>query len=64
VPKSFKLGGETDQSNIVFLTAKEHIMIHRLMCKFLTGEYRVKSLRAFFRMCYSINKYHQRKIEK
>jgi len=60
VPKSFKLGGETDKDNIVYLTSKEHIIVHHLMCKFLTGEHKTKSLRGFYRMCYSINKYHQR----
>jgi len=55
VPVSFKLGGETDDDNIVYLTAKEHITIHRLMCKFLTREYRTKSLRAFHCMCFKDN---------
>ena len=55
VPISFDLGGETDPANIAYLTAKEHIMIHRLMCKFLSNEYRVKSLRAFHCMCWKDN---------
>lgn len=60
VPRSFKLGGETDSNNIVYLTSKEHIIIHHLMCKFLVDEYKTKSQRGFYRMCYSISKYHQR----
>lgn len=55
VPVSFDLGGETDSNNIVYLTAKEHIMIHRLMCKFLTDQHRAKSLRAFHCMCFKDN---------
>jgi hypothetical protein len=55
VPVSFNLGGKTDYDNIVYLTAKEHIMIHRLMCKFLKDDYRTKSLRAFHCMCFKNN---------
>jgi|AntAceMinimDraft_11_1070367.scaffolds.fasta_scaffold17418_2 hypothetical protein len=55
VPVSFNLGGKNDSDNFVYLTAKEHIMIHRLMCKFLTNEYRIKSLRAFHCMCFKDN---------
>lgn len=52
IPISFKLGGEKDNENIVFLTAKEHIIVHRLMCKFTSGEFKTKSLRAFHCMCF------------
>ena len=38
VPKSYKMGGEKDKENLVHLTAKEHIMVHRLMCKFISCE--------------------------
>lgn len=55
LPRSFGMGGESDPDNIVYLTAKEHILIHRLMCKFTTGEYRIKSLRAFHCMVYKDN---------
>lgn len=55
VPISFSMGGEDDMSNLVFLTAKEHIMVHRLMCKFLENEYRIHALRAFHCMCYKNN---------
>jgi len=55
VPKSFDLGGETDTENIAYLSAKEHILIHRLMCKFTQDEYRVKSLRAFHCMVFVDN---------
>lgn len=55
VPKSFDLGGEVDSENIVYLSAKEHILIHRLMCKFTQDEYRVKSLRAFHCMVFVDN---------
>jgi hypothetical protein len=55
IPVSFNLGGNTDLNNIVFLTSKEHIMVHRLMCKFLSGEYKTKSLRAFHCMCFKDN---------
>jgi transposase-like protein len=55
VPVSFELGGEKDPNNIVFLTSKEHILIHHLMCKFLEGIYRTRSLRAFHCMCVKDN---------
>lgn len=55
LPKSFDLGGHNDKSNIVFLTAKEHIMVHRLMCKFILKEYRIKSLRAYHCMIFKNN---------
>lgn len=56
VPKSFGLGGEKDPQNIVYLTAKEHIMAHRLLCKFVTEEKcLLSSLRAFHCMTYVDN---------
>lgn len=55
VPVSFSLGGETDDNNIVYLTSKEHIMIHRLMCNFLIDDHKTKSLRAFHCMCFKNN---------
>jgi predicted DNA-binding protein YlxM (UPF0122 family) len=55
VPKSFKLGGDKDACNIVYLTAKEHIIIHRLLCKITTDKYRICSLRAYHAMCYINN---------
>jgi len=55
LPISFCLGGEKDAENIVYLTAKEHIMVHRLMCKFSKNEYRIKSLRAYHCMVWKNN---------
>jgi transposase len=55
VPKSFDLGGDIDLENIVYLSAKEHILVHRLMCKFTQNEYRIKSLRAFHCMVFIDN---------
>lgn len=56
VPKSFGLGGNTDPQNIVYLTAKEHIMAHRLLCKFVIEEKcMLASLRAFHCMVYVDN---------
>jgi 5-methylcytosine-specific restriction endonuclease McrA len=53
IPKSFRMGGEKDQENIVYLSAKEHIMVHRLMCKFFSGVLKTKSQKAFHAMCLS-----------
>jgi hypothetical protein len=33
LPKCFKMGGETDRENIVFLTAREHFIAHHLLTK-------------------------------
>ena len=55
LPISFCLGGGDDVENIVYLTAKEHIMVHRLMCKFSKDEYRIKSLRAYHCMVWKNN---------
>lgn len=52
VPKSFNLGGDKDERNIVYLTTKEHILIHRLLCKFTTDSHRISSLRAYHAMCF------------
>ena len=35
LPKSFNLGGEKDELNFVYLTAREHFLVHLLMVKFL-----------------------------
>lgn len=48
VPKSFKMGGEKDKDNIVYLNAKEHIMVHRLMCKFISCERLLPRVRKAF----------------
>ena len=39
LPKSFKMGGEKDAENIVYLSAREHLLIHILLTKmFVTGD--------------------------
>ena len=35
LPKSFELGGEKDKLNLVYLTAREHFILHLLLLKFL-----------------------------
>lgn len=52
VPKSFNLGGENDAGNLAYLTAKEHILVHRLLCKFTADKHRITSLRAYHAMCF------------
>lgn len=37
LPKSFKLGGDKDSVNYVFLSAREHFICHLLLCKFSIG---------------------------
>lgn len=55
LPKSFKRGGEKDPSNLVYLTAKEHIVIHHLLTKCTLGDNRRSALRAFHSMCFQNN---------
>ena len=44
LPKSFSIGGETDKNNLVYLTAKEHFVVHLLLCKMLEGQFKRKML--------------------
>ena len=50
LPKS--LGGSNDKSNLVELTAREHFIVHMLLCKFTKGEAKRSMLYAFKCMCY------------
>jgi hypothetical protein len=50
LPKSFKLGGETDKSNIVILTAREHYICHLLLIKFSKSSYKTKMYSALWCM--------------
>ena len=42
------LGGNNKKENLVELTAKEHFIVHMLLCKFTTGN-------AYYKMLYSFN---------
>ena len=55
IPRSFNLGGESDKDNMVYLTAKEHIIVHRLLCKFVTPPYLKCANRAYHCMCVKTN---------
>ena len=54
------LGGLNNKDNIVRLTAKEHFIIHMLLCKFTKGNAYYKMLYAFKSMCQLINSNHKR----
>ena len=58
LPKS--LGGLNNKDNIVKLTAKEHFIVHMLLCKFTKGNAYYKMLYAFKSMCQLINNNHKR----
>ncbi len=49
IPKS--LGGNNSKDNLVELTAREHFIVHMLLCKFTTGRNRHLCLVAFEGMC-------------
>lgn len=55
LPRGFRTGGSSDLANIVYLTSKEHILVHRLLCKFSTGNNLKSSLRAYHCMCFKTN---------
>jgi hypothetical protein len=53
LPKSFELGGEKDKLNLVYLTAREHFILHLLLLKFLKEFYhRSKMAAPVLRMRY------------
>ena len=58
LPRS--LGGLNNKDNIVRLTAKEHFIVHMLLCKFTKGNAYYKMLYAFKSMCQLINNNHKR----
>ena len=49
VPKSFRMGGETDKENIAVVTAREHFLLHYLLCKMETP-YQLSMTSAFGKM--------------
>jgi len=46
------LGGKDIKKNLVELTAREHFIVHMLLCKFTKGEEKRSMLYAFKCMCY------------
>ena len=59
IPKS--LGGNNSKDNLVELTAREHFMVHMLLCKFTTGQAKMKMSYAFNAM--STMRYGKRKYK-
>ena len=49
IPKC--MGGKDTKDNIAILTAREHFIVHLLLCKFTTGQEKMKMLYAFHAMC-------------
>lgn len=56
LPESFGLGGEKDKENLVFLTAKEHFIVHLCATKMFESIFKNKMVFAF-RQLKSSNKY-------
>ena len=46
------LSGKDNKENLVELTAREHFIVHMLLCKFTKGEAKRSMLYAFHCMCY------------
>jgi hypothetical protein len=76
LPRSFDLGGQKDKINIVYLTAREHFIIHVLLIKMFTGSFKYKMFNAltmfneymkrgyFNSRLYSINRENARYLAK
>jgi hypothetical protein len=47
LPKSFNLEGQKDKNNIVYLTAREHFIIHAILFRMFVGVFKHKMLYAF-----------------
>ena len=56
------LGGKDNQENLVELTAREHFIVHMLLCKFTKGQARIKMLYAFNFMSVVRSKYRDYRI--
>jgi len=46
------LGGKDNKKNLAILTAREHFIVHMLLCKFTKGQAKRSMLYAFKCMCY------------
>lgn len=63
------LGGKDNKENLAVLTAREHFIVHMLLCKFTTGQAKMKMAYAFHAMCSfknarRYNKVNSRLVEK
>ena len=63
------MGGKDTKENLAILTAREHFMVHMLLCKFTTGQAKMKMSYAFHAMCSfknakRYNKVNSRLVEK
>ncbi len=58
LPKCFELGGHKDKENLVFLTAKEHFIVHLCATKMFISNFKNKMVFAF-RQLRSSNKYQE-----
>lgn len=61
VPKSFNIGGEKDIHNYVYVSIREHFILHKLLTKMFIGKYKQKMQYAFWSMCHLCHK-HTRNI--
>lgn len=61
LPKSFNLGGKKDSDNLVFLTAREHYIVHLCATKMFTSFHKNKMIFAF-RQLRAKNKHQQGRV--
>lgn len=55
LPKSFHMGGEKDPNNMVYLSIREHFLVHWLLIKMVSGIQKAKMSYALQRLLYSKN---------
>lgn len=60
LPKSFQLGGGKDNSNITYLTAKEHFVVHKLLTKMFSEPRYTHQMENAISKFLSNNKYQKR----
>ena len=53
LPRSFRLGGEVDDANLVFLTSREHFVAHRLLTKMFMSKFKSKMYCAMHRLMHN-----------
>lgn len=55
LPKSFKLGGDRDSSNLVFLSPREHFIVHKLLMRMFDDPVLTRKMRYGF-VCFTMDK--------
>ena len=55
LPKSFKMGGDKDSANMVYLSPREHFIVHKLLMRMFDNPVLTRKMRYGF-VCFTMNK--------